>query len=94
MKDFNIGFITTPFAALLTVTQTNAVLQSIQIVLTILCAIITIAFTVWRWYKKATEDGQITKDEISELIDDLEPSIKDINDIANDIKNGNDKLNN
>lgn len=40
-------------------------------ILSILAAVITIAFTVWTWYKKASKDGKITKDEVDELFDDI-----------------------
>lgn len=40
-------------------------------ILSILAAVLTIAFTVWTWYKKASKDGKITKDEVDELFDDI-----------------------
>lgn len=40
-------------------------------ILSILAAVVTIAFTIWTWYKKASKDGKITKDEVGELVDDL-----------------------
>lgn len=39
--------------------------------LSILAAIVTIGFTIWSWYKKASADGKITKDEVSDLVDKL-----------------------
>lgn len=40
-------------------------------ILSIIAAVVTIAFTIWSWYKKATADGKITKDEVDDLIEDL-----------------------
>ena len=40
-------------------------------ILSILAAAITIAYTLYSWYKKATKDGKITKDEIDDLIEDM-----------------------
>lgn len=40
-------------------------------ILSIVTAVITIAFTIWSWYRKASKDGKITKDEIDELVDNL-----------------------
>ena len=40
-------------------------------ILSIIAAIVTIAFTVWSWYRKANADGKITKDEIEDLFDDI-----------------------
>lgn len=82
MKNFNIGFITTPIAAILTMAQTDQILQYIQIGLTIICAIVTIAFTIYKWYKSASADGKITQDEVDELINDLEPAVKELKDIS------------
>lgn len=46
-------------------------------ILSILAAIVTIAFTIWSWYKKASKDGKITKDEVGELVDDVSDKVKD-----------------
>lgn len=71
-----VGYSGTVFETVLAATQTNEILQVIQIILSILAFIITISYTIYKWYKKATDDNssggnKITKDEISDLIDDL-----------------------
>lgn len=40
-------------------------------VVTLIVGIITIAFTLYTWYKAAKKDGQITKEEVKELTDEL-----------------------
>lgn len=40
-------------------------------ILSIVTAVVTIAFTIWSWYRKASKDGKITKDEVDELVDNL-----------------------
>lgn len=45
-------------------------------IITLIVGLLTIAFTIYTWYKKASADGKITKDEVKELTDDL----KDIKD--------------
>lgn len=40
-------------------------------VMSILAGAVTIAFTIWCWYKKASADGKITKDEVDDLFEDL-----------------------
>ena len=71
----------TAFGTILTAIQTNPIFQYISFGLTILATIISIAFTLWKWWKKASEDGKITKEEIEDLTDD-------ISDVLNDKKKG------
>ena len=59
------------FETILTISQTNEVFQIVQIILTCISTLIVMAFTIWKWYKKAKEDGVITPDEIDEVIDEL-----------------------
>lgn len=42
---------------------------------TIACGIASIAFTCWKWYHVAKEDGVITKDEVEDLIDQVQDEI-------------------
>ena len=57
--------------AVFTAIQTDITLQIISLVLTIVATVFSIAFTIYKWYKSAKADGKITKDEIDELIDEL-----------------------
>lgn len=57
--------------AVFTAVQTDATLQIISLVLTIIATAFSIAFTIYKWYKSAKADGKITKDEIDDLIDEL-----------------------
>lgn len=61
-----------------TATQENPVLQYINLGITILVGVVTIAYTIFKWYKKAKEDGEITKDEVEELIENVGDSIEDL----------------
>lgn len=78
-----VGYIGSVFGGVMTVTQTNEIFQIIQAILTIVGLLITIAYTIWKWYKKASKDGKITVDEVDELFDELnkvkEESIDDKN---------------
>ena len=73
-NDF-LSWIGTAFGGILTALQTDAVFQYISLALTILSTLVAIAFTIWKWWKKASEDGKITKEEIEELEDDLKEHI-------------------
>ena len=54
--------------------QSNEVLSIISWVMTILATCISIAFTLYKWWKKASADGKIDEHEIDELgniVDDI-----------------------
>ena len=57
--------------AVFTAVQTDATLQIISLVMTIIATAFSIAFTVYKWWKSAKADGKITKDEIDELLDEI-----------------------
>ena len=57
--------------AVFTAVQTDTTLQIISLVLTIVATVFSIAFTIYKWYKSAKAYGKLTKDEIDELIDEL-----------------------
>lgn len=70
-----VGVGGTALEAALAVSQTNEVLQTIQIILACVTFLVTISYTIWKWYKKAKEDGKITKDEVEELVDDIKKEV-------------------
>ena len=76
-----VGFGGTIFGGVMTAIQANEVLQIIQAILTVLGLLVTISYTIWKWYKKAKADGKITENEVDELMDDL-------NNIKEDKKDG------
>lgn len=54
--------------------QSNEVLSIISWVLTLIATCVSIAFTLWKWLKKASADGKIDEQEIDELgtiVDDI-----------------------
>ena len=65
---------------ILTAIQTNEVFQVIELVLAVLTSIILLLYRIWSWWKKAKEDGKITKEEISEGLEILGDGIKDVKD--------------
>ena len=71
----------TIFEAVLAASQSNEILQAIQIILAIISFIITILYTIWKWYENATKDDsdggkKITKKEINELVDDVKKEVE------------------
>ena len=58
------------------VVQTTEVFQLISVILGTITGLLTLAYFIWRWWTKATEDKKITKEEVDELL-------QGINDIVN-----------
>lgn len=89
MKNNNIfAWIGSGFGAVFTAIQTNEVFQIISLILTILSILVSLAFTFYKWYKEAKSDGEITPDEIKEI---LEEGGETANQIINVINDFNDK---
>lgn len=57
--------------AVVTVSQTNEVFQTIQIIISALAGAVALAYTIWRWYKNAKKDGKITEDEVDDLFEQI-----------------------
>lgn len=57
--------------AVVTVSQTNEVFQTIQIIISALAGAVALAYTIWRWYRNAKKDGKITEDEVDDLFDQI-----------------------
>ena len=66
----------TIFGTIFTALQTNEVFQYISLAITILSSLLAIAFTIYKWWKKANEDGKITAEEIEELGNDLKDTLE------------------
>ena len=83
------GAVGTALSATGTALQTNELLQTISLIITILGAIISmIVLPLLTWYKNAKKDGKITKDEIKEGIDTLQEGIEGVKDSLDDKKKG------
>ena len=76
----SVGIGGTVIETALAVSQANETLQTIQIILSIITFVVTICYTVWRWYKNATKDDSdggknITKKEIDELMKNVKKEV-------------------
>ena len=56
---------------IVTVSQTNEVFQTIQIIISALAGAVALAYTIWRWYRNAKKDGKITEDEVDNLFEQI-----------------------
>ena len=68
------------FQYILTITQTKELFQIISLILSIVTTIVIMGGKLYNWYKKASEDGKITKDEVEEGVKIITDGIKDIKD--------------
>ena len=68
----------------ITFADLEQVLKVVSLVLSIITSIIILISTIIRWWKKATSDGKITKDEINEGIDIIVGGGKEIIDNIKD----------
>ena len=77
MRDTRFDYLLDAVAISLGLSQGQELLSYVQLGLGILATIVSISFSVWKWWKKASADGKITKDEIKELSDDLKDKLDD-----------------
>lgn len=70
-----VGVTGTAVETILAVSQANETLQAIQIVLACITFVVTIAYTIWKWYRKAKKDGKIDEDEVDDLMEDLKKEV-------------------
>ncbi|MCQ2382737.1 MAG: hypothetical protein MJ060_02760 [Clostridia bacterium] len=84
-------YLTEAVGVVFTASQTETTFQIISLILTCLSFIVSIAFTIYNWYKKAKADGKIEKEELKELAEIGKEAVKDGTKIVNDIKNINKK---
>ena len=71
-----IGYAGSSFGAVMTALQTNELFQLVQLILSCVALVITIAYTVWKWWKKASQDKKIEDKELDELFDEIEDQLK------------------
>ena len=87
MKDNLLDILGIGVQAIFTAIQTDEVLRRISFGITILSALITIAYNIYKWWRNSKKDGKITMDEVDELVD----IVKDgSNTLTNTIKEGKD----
>ena len=71
MKDSNAVSYILSGVTFLTSALTQDIMQITLLVLGILSTLFSIAYTIWKWYRKAKADGIITNEEVDELMDEL-----------------------
>lgn len=82
-KETFTAMIGTGLSAIGTGMQTNEVLEMISLIITIVGAVLTLAMSLYTWYKNAKADGKITKDELKDASKIVQNSFDEINDALN-----------
>ena len=81
MKDNIVFGSCATICAICGITQTSEVFRLIQVILGVIASVFAIAYTIWKWYRKATREDskggkKITKDEVDELFEDINRTIE------------------
>lgn len=81
VREFILGLIGTGMSSVGAIVDVNQVLSIISTIITIVGGILTlIVIPLITWYKKAKEDGKITKEEIDEATHIIESGVNDLKD--------------
>ena len=76
-NNVNMGVLGSATSWVCTIVQTNEIFQLVMLILSILSTLFTLAYTIYKWYNKAKEDGKITKEEIEDLANDVSEVLSD-----------------
>lgn len=83
MQEKPINYIASAVACITTALQSNEIFSYVSLTLTILSIVVSLAFTIYRWYKVATDDGKIDKEEIEDLMKNINKGANELNDAVN-----------
>ena len=84
MKDSNFtSWLLTGFSGFLTFIQQNEIMQIISLAVTILSGVVSLAFNLYKWIRKAKKDGKISDEELDELASLVEGGLNPLKDISN-----------
>lgn len=78
MKDKITGLVATGTNWILVAMQSDKILNYINIISAIVVTLLTGAYYLYCWYKKAKQDGKIDKEEVKQAIDIVEDTVEDI----------------
>lgn len=67
MKDDSIlGYVGSGLGAIFSAIQSNEIFSIISWVLTLIATLVSITYTLYKWYRRAKKDGKIDDEEIEE----------------------------
>lgn len=95
MREKPFNYIASTVACITTALQSDKIFNTVSLVLTILSVVVSFAFTIYRWYKVATGDGKIDKEEIDDLMKNINEDVNKLNNTVNNFdKKENEERNN
>lgn len=81
-KELITGSVGTALGVAGTAAQTNEILQTVSLVLTIMGALVSFVIVpLLNWYSNAKRDGKITKEEANEGLATLKKGLQDLDDL-------------
>ena len=73
-----ISILLNAFTYVLALAQVNETFQLVELILAVITSVILLAYRLWKWWKDASEDGKITKEELKKGIDIIVDGVEDI----------------
>ena len=86
-KEYAVQTVLYSAAVSSTIVQTEHVFQIIQIVITCIAAAVSLAYTLYKWWKKSSQDDKIDIDELKEGIDILDKGAEELTKKLEELKN-------
>lgn len=78
MNKDHVDIISLAVSSIFTAVQPDEVLKWVSLGITILSAVVSLAFRIWIWWKRANEDKKLTVGEIEDLVDIIADGVDDI----------------
>lgn len=88
-----VGVSSSAFVGVLAAIQVDDIMRWINLALAILSTLLSLAFTLWKWYRNAKKDGKISEDEIDDLVNTLEQGKESVTEIIEKEKKEDEKGN-
>ena len=90
MKD-KLNYIFDSLAIVGTIVQTEHIFQIISLVLTCISVILSLALSIYKWYKRSKQDGKIDGEEINGAITEINKAVDEIKHSINKEDSSDDK---
>lgn len=79
-----VAWLSSGIAMVFTSVQPDVVLQYVSLALTIISVLVSVAFSLWRWWKEAKKDGKLTDEEIEEGLKIISKGVEDMKEASKD----------
>ena len=83
-----IDYLCEATAGITTILQTDKLFQTISMILTCVSVVVSLCFTLYKWFKEAKKDGKIDNNEINEAIEIVKDHTQVIHNVEKSKKDG------